>query len=117
MADNRYASLAQVILAQQSANNTSASVSGTDAEILPTRLGKSLRIGLTITPLTAGVTVNVSLGDSPATTTKGFQLQPGQVFNQSANNAQEATQTVWQGPVHAIATGAGTVAIVEQFVQ
>lgn len=109
------ANLAGIINSQQAANNTSASVSGTSATILQSRLGRSLRVGLVITPLTAGVTVNVALSELPATTTTGFQLQPGQVLSQSANNALEAAQVVWQGSVQAIASGAGTVAIVEQF--
>lgn len=110
MADAR-----NIIAYEQYARNTAVSVSGTDVELTPTRLGRTLRTAIILTPVTAGVIVNISLGDNPAVIDQGIRLIQGQPFTQSANNAEEAKQTVWQGAIHAIASGAGSVAITEQF--
>ena len=101
----------------QAAGNSTKSVSGTESELLQTRLAKSPRMMLAITPVTAGVTIYLSLGEQAAALNQGIPLSPNQPFVQSANNVQEALQTVWQGPIHVIATGAGSVAVTEQLYQ
>jgi hypothetical protein len=90
-------------------------VSGTDVEISPTRVGRSPRVAFQLIPTTAAVTVSYALGGSPAVLNAGLTATQLQPIGQSANNVAEALQVVWQGPIHAIASGAGNVAVFEQF--
>lgn len=114
---NPLAAAVAAAIEKQAAGNRTVAVSATESELLQTRLAKSPRTMLAITPVTAGVTVYLSLGEQAAATNQGIPLSPNQPFVQSANNLQEALQTVWQGPVRVIATGAGSVAVTEMFFQ
>jgi len=92
--------------------STSASVSTSDAEILPTRLGRKRRSALIITPVTSGVIVYLSFGDRPAVASTGIVV----LQNQPAQDTDSGdTYKCWQGAVHAIASGNGTVSIMEKF--
>lgn len=107
--------LVNAAIAAQDAGNKSVSVTGTEGELLQTRQSKTPRMMLSITPVTAGVTLFISLGEQTAALNTGQPLTANQPFTQSANSLTEALQSVWQGSIRQIATGAGTVAIVEEF--
>lgn len=91
--------------------NTSASVSGTEGEIIQSRLGKKRRTALVVTPVTAGVVVYLSLGDQIAALDKGIVL----LTNQPMQDSDNGDYKCYQGAVRAIASGNGTVAITEKF--
>jgi hypothetical protein len=99
----------------QGANQQSIAVTTSDVELLPTRIGRTPRMMLVITPTTSGATLSLSLGDTPAAAATGIQLTAGQPFIQSANTVQEAIQSVWQGAVHSLASANTTVATMEQY--
>ena len=88
------------------------SVSGTASTLSQTRLGKAKRSFFSIIPITAGVTVTVVLGDSSPAVTQGIVLIQNQPFVQSLDINGKG---VYQGPIQAIASGAGSVAFVELF--
>jgi len=92
--------------------NTFYSVTTSDTEALPTRLGKKRRTALVLTPTSAGVTVYVSLGDTPAAVGTGIPLQANQPF---ADSDSGDTYKCWQGAVRVIGSGAGNLAITEKF--
>lgn len=96
---------------QQYARNAAVSVSGTSTELCATRLGRSRRVALVLTPLTAGVTVSISFGDQAAI------LNQGMILNQSQPYAEADSEgfNCWQGAIQAIASGAGSVAVLERY--
>ena len=96
---------------QQYANPRTVTVGATDVELSATRQNKFRRVMISMTPITAGVTVTFSYGDSPAVANAGQTA--GQ--NQPVVATSDAGSTCWQGAIHAIATGAGQVAVLEQF--
>lgn len=92
--------------------STNAAVSTSDTEILQTRLGRRRRSALIITPTTSGVVVYISFGDRPAVATTGIVVLQNQPMQDTDSGD---TYKCWQGAVHAIASGAGNVSIMEKF--
>ena len=101
----------KVTAEQQLANPRSVAVSAADVELAPDRQNKNRRVMISITPITAGVTVTVTYGDGAAVMNAGQVLQP----NQTMVASSDAGSSCWQGAIHAIASGAGSCAVLEQF--
>lgn len=96
---------------QQSGGSTVA-VSGTSTEILGSRVGFSKRRkSFTIVPTTAGVIVTVVKGDVPAVALSGIVMQQYQIMTESSSEGY----VCFQGPIQAVASAAGAVAISEDF--
>lgn len=87
------------------------SVSATAAELSATRLGRKRRTQIIIVPLTAGVTVTITKGDSTAVANAGIVLTANQAFVE----ADDGGFKCWQGAIQVVASGAGSVAINETF--
>lgn len=87
------------------------SVSTSDIEISGTRLNQSRRKFFSIIPLTAGVIVTITYGEQAAVQNAGFVI--GQY--QSVTGSDDVNNPCWQGPIHVVASAAGTVSIVEVF--
>jgi predicted phage tail protein len=90
-------------------------VSGTDVEISPTRAGKKARIALSITQTTALIVTSIAFGDGPAVLNAGQTLVANQTLSLGADTMKDAVQMIPQGAIHAIASGAGNVSILEIF--
>jgi hypothetical protein len=90
-------------------------VSGTDVELSPSRAGKKARIAFSLTPTTAGTVVSFAFSNSAAVLNSGVVLVANQPYVESANTVEDAYRIVWQGPIHAIASAAGNVAVMERF--
>lgn len=89
----------------------SVAVSSTEAEISPTRLGRTRRTSLFIVPTSAGVVVTISKGDLPAVQNAGYVLQQGQAYVEADGD----NFNCYQGAVHAVSSAGGNIAIVEVF--
>lgn len=92
-------------------SSRSVSVSGTEGELSPSRLGRKRRMQIVITPITAGVTIYVSKGDDAAAANKGIVL----TANQSFVEADDQGFRSYQGQYRVVASGAGTVSVIEVF--
>lgn len=86
-------------------------VGATEIEVSPTRLGRSRRVQFILTNLSA-VTVTLTKGDSAAVANKGIILAQNQTYIESDDGGYNC----WQGAFRVVASGAGTVSIVESFV-
>lgn len=92
-------------------NPRTVSVNVTSVELTPSRLAKNRRKQLIVTNLTAGVTVTITKGDGDAVANNGIVLSQ----NQSYIEATDSGFACYQGPYQVVASGAGTVAISEDF--
>lgn len=87
-------------------------VGTSDVEISATRLGKTRRTFFSIVPLTAGATITLTFGDSPAVANKGVVLSANQPYIET----DDPGAPCYQGAIHAISSAPGSsVAIVERF--
>lgn len=93
------------------ASPRTVSVTATASTLSPTRLGRKARSSFLITPLTAGVTVTISKSDEPAVANQGIVL----IANQSYLESNADNFRCWQGALQVVASGNGSVAIVEVF--
>lgn len=87
-------------------------VGATAVTLTPTRLGRARRSFLSIVPVTVGVTVTLVFGDTTPALNTGLPIEAKQPFIQSLDVNKKG---VYQGPIQAIATGPGQVALVEMF--
>ena len=99
-----------MVIQQQTRNSTFA-VSSTSTQICEQASADNPRTQLIITPTTAGVTVTIAKGNVAAVSLSGTVLLQNQPFVE----ATDGGYTCWQGPVQAVATGPGAVAITESF--
>lgn len=76
------------------------------------RLGRTRRTSICITPLTAGVTVTVVEGEiDQCVANAGYVLQQYQPFLDSDQSGAKC----WQGAVCVVASGAGNISVSEIF--
>lgn len=90
---------------------STVSVSATASTLSATRLGRAPRSFFSIIPLSAGVTVTVTFGDSPAVANAGLVLSTNQPYLEAKGD----NFIPYQGTINIVASGAGTVAYVERF--
>lgn len=95
----------------ENASPRSVSVSATETQLAPSRLGQPRRKSFFIVPLTAAVTVTVTKGDAAAVAGEGYVLEKGQPMVE----ADGPNFDCYQGQLRVVATGNGSVAIVEVF--
>lgn len=100
-----------VTLADIENNNVQLiNVSGTQAELSPTRLGRTRRTVFYVCPITAGVTVTLVPTDGTAVVNTGFVLAANQPFIEVLSDEFVPYQGQWK----VVASGAGQVAFVER---
>lgn len=87
------------------------SVSATSTTVSTSRLNLPRRTSFFLVPLTAGVTVTVTKGDGAAVANAGIVLIQNQAYLESDSEGF----LCWQGAIQAIASGNGSVAVVEVF--
>lgn len=87
-------------------------VSTTPALASGTRIGATKRSFISIIPITAGITVTVTLGAFGAIADQGVDLLTNQPFAQSLDSNGKG---VYQGEVYLTASGAGFVSMQETF--
>jgi hypothetical protein len=90
-------------------------ISGTSTEICPSRAGQKPRIAWIVTQTTGGVTASLAMSGSPAVLNAGPTFSSLQPFGESANTVEDALKIVWQGPIQAVGSGAGNMAVTERF--
>ena len=95
----------------ESSTPSTISVSATASTLSATRLGKSPRSFFSIIPLTVGVTVTVTFGDAPAIANAGLVL--GQ--NQPYLEVKSDEFMPYQGTINIVASGNGSVALLERY--
>lgn len=95
----------------QQTRNDLVSVSATSTTICKPVTGNKRRIQMIITANTAGVTVTIAKGDVSAVATYGLPLNSSSTYIEATDGGFQC----WQGQVQAVATGAGTVSVVETF--
>lgn len=81
-----------------------AAVTTSEAELVPSRLGKTRRTQLIIQN-TSPTVVTITKGDDPAVANVGIRLTQNQTFIES----DDAGFLCWQGAVHVVGSGASTV--------
>lgn len=93
----------------------SVSVSSTSTELSATRLNKTRRTQIVVTPLTGGVTVYLvkAPAGAAAAVNTGIVLSANQTFVE----ADDAGFRSWQGAYQIVASGNGTVAVSEVFLR
>lgn len=77
------------------------------------RVGKTRRKNITVTPLTAGVTVYIAKGDDTTLAVSGIGI--ALTANQALVETDQSGSPCFQGAYVIIASGAGTVAVSEDF--
>lgn len=100
-------------LIPQAVRNETVSVSGTSVPIMSLVPSGAIRTQFAIIPLSAGVTVTIAKGDQAAVANAGIVL----IQNQPYVEATDGGYICWQGPVQIVASGAGSVAVMESWVQ
>lgn len=96
---------------QQLVNDTQVVVSATNTVVLPVR---RTRVSLVLTNIsTAGQTITIRRGETPATSGEGIILQVGQSWAET----DDAGYRCWRGSVQAAASAdAATLAVSEMMV-
>jgi len=97
----------------QQTRSSTVTVSATSQQVCPQISGGFKRTQLMIFPLTAGVTVTIDKSDNAAVANQGIVL----VANQPYVEATDGGYICWQGPVQCVASGAGSISVVESFIQ
>lgn len=92
------------------------SVGATPTRVLLSRLGLPMRTLFSIVPLTAGVTVTVTLGPVNAAANYGVNLTASQPFTQAIIRPGEP-DGCYQGEVWVTASGPGFISLQETFEQ
>lgn len=95
----------------QQTRNDLVSVSATTTTVCKPVVGNKRRIQMIITANTAGVTVTIAKGDTAAVATYGLPLSSGMSYVEATDGGFQC----WQGQVQAVASGNGTVSVVETF--
>lgn len=84
--------------------------SATSAQALPARFGALKRTQFIIINTSAAV-ATITKGDNPAIANQGIVLQQNAYYLEGTDGGF----VCWQGAIQAIATGAGTLSVVETF--
>ena len=95
--------------AQYSANSV-FNTSATSAQVLPTRAGSLKRTQFIIINTSAAV-ATITKGDAAAVANAGIVLQQNAYYLEGTDSGF----VCWQGAIQAVATGAGTLSVVETF--
>lgn len=88
--------------------SSSATVTTSSSQLLPSRLGKKPRTQLVIIN-TSATTVTLVKGEQTAVANAGIRLTQNQTYIEST----DAGSKCWQGAIQAVASGNSTVAYVE----
>jgi hypothetical protein len=99
-------------LAEQISSTNALGVSATSITIAQERTGAAERQQFIITNTSAAQVVTIVKGSAAAIAGQGIILQPNGSYGESTDGGF----VCWQGEMQAVATGAGTVSIVETFI-
>jgi hypothetical protein len=96
----------------QLTQNSSASISSTSLEIMPACRGDLVRTMFIVTNTSAVAVATVTKGNTVAVADQGIRLAPGGTYIES----NDGGFTCWQGSIQCVSDLAGTLAIVQTFV-
>jgi hypothetical protein len=97
----------------QSSSNRSVTTSGTSTQAVTEVTGGMKRTQLIITNTSAAAVVTIAKGDTVAVAGVGIRLQPNSAYVE----ATDGGYVCWQGNVQVVSDVAGSVAVVESFVE
>ena len=96
----------------QGSSSTAASITTSSSQVLPRVLGSMKRTQLIITNTSLAAVATIMKTNVAVVANQGIVLQPNASYVESTDGGYEC----WQGQVQAVADAAGTLAIVESFV-